>query len=90
MQKNGDFYLTFNILTSQYILVYVYMFYQLLHVQHGCSSTQSWGNILSSIVETRDQNSRGCPLLFLKSYTPTAFEKLWITPGIRCMKQASS
>ena len=29
-----------------------------------CSSTQSWGSVLSSIVETRDQNSRGCPLLF--------------------------
>ena len=28
------------------------MFYQLLHVQHSCSSTQSWGSVLSSIVET--------------------------------------
>ena len=26
--------------------------------------TQSWGSVLPSIVETRDQNSRGCPLLF--------------------------
>ena len=25
-----------------------------------------------------------------KSYTPTAFEKLWTTPGVRCMKHASS
>ena len=25
-----------------------------------------------------------------KSYTPTAFGKLWITPGVRCMKHASS
>ena len=25
---------------------------------------QSWGSLLPSIVETRDQNSRGCPLLF--------------------------
>ena len=41
------------------------MFYQLLCVQHSCSSTQSWGSILPSIVKTRDQNSRGCPLLFL-------------------------
>ena len=41
------------------------MFYQLLCVQHSCSSTQSWGSVLPSIVETRDQNSRGCPLLFL-------------------------
>ena len=40
------------------------MFYQLLRVQHSCSSTQSWGSIQPSIVETRDQNSRGCPLLF--------------------------
>ena len=41
------------------------MFYQLLRVQHSCSSTQSWGSVLPSIVETRDQNSRGCPLFFL-------------------------
>ena len=41
------------------------MFYQLLRVQlHSCSSTQSLGSVLPSIVETRDQNSRGCPLLF--------------------------
>ena len=40
------------------------VFYQLLHVQHRCSSTQSWGSVLPSIVETRDQSSRGCPLLF--------------------------
>ena len=40
------------------------MFYQLLCVQHSCSSTQSWGSVLPSIVETRDKNSRGCPLLF--------------------------
>ena len=24
-----------------------------------------------------------------KSYTPTAFGKLWATPGVRCMKHAS-
>ena len=40
------------------------MFYQLLRVQHSSSSTQSWGSVLPSIVETRDQNFRGCPLLF--------------------------
>ena len=40
------------------------MFYQLLCVQHSCSSTQSWGSVLPSIVEMRNQNSRGCPLLF--------------------------
>ena len=33
------------------------MFYQLLCVQHNCSSTQSWGSVLPAIVETRDQNS---------------------------------
>ena len=44
-----------------FFLLYVY---QLLRVQHSCSSTQSWGSVLPSIVETRDQNSRGCPLLF--------------------------
>ena len=41
------------------------MFYKLLRVQlHSCSSTRSWGSVLPSIVEMRDQNSRGCPLLF--------------------------
>ena len=40
------------------------MFYQLHCVPHSSSSTQSWGSVLPSIVETRDQNSRGCPLLF--------------------------
>ena len=40
------------------------MFYQVLGVPHSSSSTQSWGSVLPSIVETRDQNSRGCPLLF--------------------------
>ena len=41
------------------------MFYQLLHVQNSCSSTQSWASVLSSIVEKRGQDSRGCPLLFV-------------------------
>ena len=40
------------------------MFYQLLRVRHSSSSTQSWGSVLPSIFETRDQNSLGCPLLF--------------------------
>ena len=40
------------------------MLYQLLRVQHSCSSTQFWGSVLPSIVETRDQNFSGCPLLF--------------------------
>ena len=96
-------------MASRWALALVYffcffncMFYQLLRVQHGCSSTQSWGSVLPSIVETRDQNSRGCPLLFSnrnlgsfvhrgqKSYTPTAFGKLWTTPGVRCMKHNPS
>ena len=32
-------------------------FYQLPVVQHSCLSTRFWGSVLSSIVETRDQNS---------------------------------
>ena len=51
----------------KYFLLFFFfncMFYQLLRVQHSCSSTQSWGSVLPSIVEARDQNSRGCPLLF--------------------------
>ena len=40
------------------------MFYQVLCVLHSSSSTLTWGSVLPSIVETRDQNSRGCPLLF--------------------------
>ena len=39
------------------------MFYQVLGVPHGRSSTPTWGSVLPSI-ETRDQDSRGCPLLF--------------------------
>ena len=41
-----------------------YMFYFLLHVQHSGSFTQSWGNVLPSIIEMRDQNTQGCTLLF--------------------------
>ena len=48
-----------------FVVFFNCIFYQLLRVQHSCSSTQSWGSVLPSIVETRDQNSRGCPLLFL-------------------------
>ena len=40
------------------------VFYHSLRVQHSCSSTQSWGSVLPSFVETREQNSRGCLLLF--------------------------
>ena len=42
-----------------------FMFYQLLHVRYSCCSTQSWSSVLPSIVETRDEISGGCPLLFL-------------------------
>ena len=49
---------------NQHFFFLIVCFYQLLRVQHSCSSTQSWGSVLPSIVETRDQNSRGCPLLF--------------------------
>ena len=79
------------------------MFYQFLRVQHGCSSTQSWSSVLPSIVETRDQIfPRVAPFSFRigiwdlfvyrgqESYTPTAFGKLWTTPGVKCMKHASS
>ena len=78
------------------------MFYHILCVQHSCSSTQSWGSVLPCFVETRDQNSLGFPFSFRigigdlfvhrgqKSYTPTAFGKLRTTPGVRCMKHASS
>ena len=47
-----------------HVLLVNCMFYQLLRVQHSCSSTQSWGSVLPSIVEARDQNSQGYPLLF--------------------------
>ena len=40
------------------------MFYQVLGVPHSRSSTPTWGSVLPSFVETRDQDSRGCPLLF--------------------------
>ena len=40
------------------------MFYQVLGVPHSSFSTRTWGSVLPSIVEKRDQNSRGCPLLF--------------------------
>ena len=43
---------------------FICMFYQVLGVPHSSSSTPTWGSVLPSIVETRDQNSRGCPLLF--------------------------
>ena len=42
------------------------MIVRAIRVQHSCSSAQSWGSVLPSIAETRDQNSWGCPLLFSK------------------------
>ena len=53
---------------SMFILFLFFLFcifYQFLCVLHSRSSTQSWGSVLPPIVETRDQNSRGCPLPFL-------------------------
>ena len=64
------------------------MFYQLLRVQHSCSSTQSWGSVLPSIVEQETRIPGVAPFSFRigiwdlfvhrgqKSYTPTAFGKL--------------
>ena len=49
----------------QVTLFFNSMFYKILCVKHSCSSIQSWGSVLPSIVEKRDQNSWGCPLLFL-------------------------
>ena len=37
------------------------VFYQLLCVQQSCSSTESRGSVLLSIVETRDKNYWSCP-----------------------------
>ena len=51
-------------LNSSFFFFFTMYVYQLLRVQHSCSSTQSWGSVLPSIVETIDQNSQGCPLLF--------------------------
>ena len=55
------------------------MFYQFLCVQHSRSSTQSWGSVLPSIVETRDQNFQG--RLILKGY-----KELMGAGGIRCLE----
>ena len=56
-----------NMIVANFILFFFFncMFYEYLLVQHSCSSIQSRGSELPSIVMTRDQNSRGCPLLFL-------------------------
>ena len=62
-----SYILSYLLVSASYIYIYFSsncMFYQLLRVQHSCSSTQSWGSVLPSIVETRDQNPRGCPLFF--------------------------
>ena len=76
----------------QPILFFNCMFYQLLRVQHSCSSTQSWGSVLPSIVRRETRIPGVAPFSFRigiwdlfvhrgqKSYTPTAFGKLWTTP----------
>ena len=79
------------------------MFYKLLHVQHSCSFTQSWVSILPSLLLREETRIPGvAPFSFQigirdpfvhrgqKSYTPTAFGKLWTTPGVRCILYASS
>ena len=58
------FYLPHHKYISFFSFVFNCMLYQLLRIQHSCSSTQSWGSVLPSIVETRVQNSRGSPLVF--------------------------
>ena len=51
-------------LTFYVLHLFFKLFYQLLHVQHSCSSTQSWGSVLPSIVEQETRIPGGCPLLF--------------------------
>ena len=46
-------------------IFFLFLFLYGLPVPHSRSSTQSWGSVPPSIVETRDQNSQGSPLLFL-------------------------
>ena len=47
----------------EYTILHIFfgMFYQFLCVPHSRSSTQSWGSVLPSIVEARDQNFSGLP-----------------------------
>ena len=58
--------LIINLMVCHYYFFFFFicMFYQVLGVSHSSSSTPTWGSVLPSIVETRDQKSRGCPLLF--------------------------
>ena len=55
-----------------YFFYYYYMLYQLLCVQQSCSSTQSWGSVLPSIVETKDQNSVNTGIPSLTSYSKSS------------------
>ena len=74
------------------------MFYQLLRVQHSCSSTQSWSSVLFHLLLRWETRIPGvAPFSFRigiwdlyvhrgqKSYTPTAFGKLWTTPHFTCL-----
>ena len=67
------------------------------------TSQMSWGSLLYYLFLRRETRIPGvAPFSFQirirdlfvhrgqKSYTPTAFGKLWTTPGVRCMKHASS
>ena len=67
---------SFHVLVCHFRIYFLFMFYQLLRVQHSSSSTQSRGSVLPSIVKMRDQNSQGCPLLFLNRnlYTHSLWE----------------
>ena len=74
--------------------IFLGMFYQFLCVPHSRSSTQSWGSV--HLLLRRETGISGvAPFSFgigiwdlfvprvQKSYTPTAFGKLWTTPGVR-------
>ena len=70
----------------------------------SCSSTQSWGRVLPLPLLLRSETRIPgvAPFSFRigiwdvfvhrgqKSYTPTAFGKLWTTPGVRCIIHDSS
>ena len=76
-----------------------YLFFQVLLVNHNCSSTQACDSVLPSIVGTRDQILHRYPLLFFirnlgpfcasgteHICTPMALRVLWTTPGVRCIQ----
>ena len=95
----SDLKRAFNVSTALRVFVVCFfcMFYQLLVLPH------SPGVVYYHLLLRRETRiPRVAPFSFLigiwdlfvhrgqKSYTPTAFGKLWTTPGVRCMKHASS